>query len=241
MKHRIDLHIHTCLSPCGDWSMSPLLIAKMAKHMHLDIIAVTDHNSIANIQPVRETCHMMGIEVISGIEIQTKEEVHILGYFRDNTAIETFYKEFQKTLPMIKCSAENMGSQVVVDKNDEVVREEEMYLGVSSSLSVEQTIELIHSFEGLALASHIDRKAFSLISQLGFIPEGLKLDGIEIFNSIEPYNRKYRIICSSDAHFIDDVGKRYSSFSTEKCIEERGFEIFKDALEQGIIECHKGG
>ena len=241
MKHRLDLHIHTCLSPCGDWSMSAAAIANMAKHMHLDIIAVTDHNSIANIPAVADACHLMGIEVISGIEIQTKEEVHLLGYFPDFKTISEFYLEFEKYLPFIKCNPDKMGSQIVIDKNDEVVREEEKFLGVSSSLSVEQTIDLIHKHKGIAFASHVDRKAFSIISQLGFIPDGMKFDGIEIYNSDMPYREKYPVICSSDAHYIDEIGKRYSSFSMDKCHEGRGFEIFKEALEKRLIECHKGG
>ncbi|MGE3063688.1 MAG: PHP domain-containing protein [bacterium] len=241
MKHRLDLHIHTCLSPCGDWSMSSAAIAKMAKHMHLDIIAVTDHNAIANIPAVVEACHIMGIEVISGIEIQTREEVHILGYFKDFQQISEFYAEFEKTLPFIKCDTESMGSQIVIDKNDEVVREEERFLGVSSTLSLDGAVELIHRFKGLALASHVDRKAFSVVSQLGFLPEETLFDGIEVYSSLKPYSDKYPVICSSDAHYVDEIGRRYSSFSMDKCHEGAGFEIFKEALEKRLIECHKGG
>lgn len=241
MKRRLDLHIHTCLSPCADWSMSASAIAHMAKHMHLDIIAVTDHNAIANIPAVAAACHLMGIEVISGIEIQTKEEVHLLGYFPDFKAISEFYADFEKTLPFIKCDPDKMGSQVVIDKNDEVVREEERFLGVSSSLGVEQAIDMIHGTKGLAFASHVDRKAFSMVSQLGFVPEGIGFDGIEIYSSEKPYSDRFPVVCSSDAHYIDEIGRRYSSFSMDKCHEERGFEIFKEALEKRLIECHKGG
>ena len=241
MKHRIDLHIHTVLSPCGDWSMSPVAIAKMAKHMHLDLISITDHNSIYNIPACEKTCHVMGIEVVPGIEIQTKEEVHLLGYFESYEKISKFYDEYEKTLPYIALDPETQDTEVIVDENDEVITEEKRYLIVSSSLSLEECILLIHKYDGLAVASHVDRSAFSVISQLGFIPEDAEFDGIEIFSTLEGLPEKFPKICSSDAHYIGDIGKKYSSFECEKELEGRAFDILKDKLINRQIICHKGG
>lgn len=241
MKHRVDLHIHTVLSPCGDWSMSPVAIAKMAKHMHLDMIAITDHNSIYNIAACVKTCHMMGIEVIPGIEIQTKEEVHILGYFESYEKISKFYDEYEKTLPFVELDPEKQDTEVIVDENDEVLTEEKRYLIVSSSLSLEQCIALVHKYGGLAVASHVDRSAFSVMSQLGFIPEDAEFDGLEIFSSKEGLPAKFPLICSSDAHYINDIGSRYSTFDCEKELEGRAFDTLKDKLTNRQIVCHKGG
>jgi len=102
MRHKADLHIHTCLSPCADWYMSPVQISKMAKFMKLDMIAITDHNAIHNIKGVMDAADLLDVEVIPGIEIQTKEEAHILGYFENLETIENFYKEFEKSLPKVK-------------------------------------------------------------------------------------------------------------------------------------------
>jgi len=241
MRHKADLHIHTCLSPCADWYMSPVQISKMAKFMKLDMIAITDHNSIHNIKGVMDAADLLDVEVIPGIEIQTKEEAHILGYFENLEKIQNFYKEFEKSLPKVKNDPEKMGKEVVVDMYDDVLYEYEYFLGLSSQLSVDEVVSLIHNFGGLAFASHIDRPNFSIVSQLGFIPPDLKLDGVEVVKNVDLYKEKYKIICCSDAHYIDEIGRRYITFDFDGSIENRGFEVFRKVLEENMIECHKGG
>ena len=51
-----DLHNHSCLSPCGDLSMSPGLLAARARERKIDILALTDHNASLNCPPFALAC-----------------------------------------------------------------------------------------------------------------------------------------------------------------------------------------
>ena len=56
---------------------------------------------------------------------------------------------------------------------------------------------------------------------MGFIPDNLELDALEISPHItlkdakEKYPNNYPITCSSDAHYPDEIGKRFTSFILE--------------------------
>lgn len=45
-----DLHVHTCLSPCADLTMSPMRIADRARSEKLDMLGICDHNSAENVR-----------------------------------------------------------------------------------------------------------------------------------------------------------------------------------------------
>ena len=76
-----DLHIHTCLSPCATLDMTPRKIVEQAQKKHLEIIAITDHNSAENTGSVIAAAEDSGLCVIPGIEVTTSEEAHIIGLF----------------------------------------------------------------------------------------------------------------------------------------------------------------
>jgi anti-sigma regulatory factor (Ser/Thr protein kinase) len=63
----------------------------------------------------------------------------------------------------------------------------------------------------------VDRQSFGLIGQLGFIPEGLKLDALEL-SPRAPTRRwgDFPLVTSSDAHCLKDIGKSYSLFFVEE-------------------------
>ena len=71
-----DLHLHSCLSPCGDNDMTPANIAGMAKIIGLDLIALTDHNSCKNCPAVAIAAREYGLLFLPGMELTTAEEVH---------------------------------------------------------------------------------------------------------------------------------------------------------------------
>ena len=69
-----DLHIHSCLSSCGDDDMTPGNIVGMAAIKGLDVIAVTDHNSCRNCPAVLKLAEQYGVLAIPGMELTTAEE-----------------------------------------------------------------------------------------------------------------------------------------------------------------------
>ena len=48
MKLYYDLHLHSCLSPCGSDDMTPADLAAMCALAGLDVVALTDHNTAGN-------------------------------------------------------------------------------------------------------------------------------------------------------------------------------------------------
>jgi len=221
--YRADLHIHTILSPCTELTeMSPHAIVERALQIGLDCIAVCDHNSCENVVTTRKVSRGTGLVVVPGIEITSREEVHILGLFDSEDTAGKVQEVIYAHLPGENDEA-TFGHQVVVNEQAEVVCFNKKLLIGATTLSLERIVDLIHSLDGLAVASHVDREAFSVIGQLGFIPPAVPLDALEFSPRITreklraqfPQVDAYPLITSSDAHYLDDIGKSSTSFVME--------------------------
>jgi PHP family Zn ribbon phosphoesterase len=218
---KADLHIHTCLSPCTELDMSPLEILTAAKKKGLDIIGICDHNSSENSPGVMNAAKRMGIKVIPGLEVTSQEEVHILALFDSLENALKVQEHIYENLPGENDEAA-FGRQVIVNEKEEVEGFSNKLLIGATTIPLAEVIRLIHSRGGLAIASHIDREAFSIIGQLGFIPKNLALDALEISprvpleEAMKTYAYDYPITCSSDAHHPDDIGKGYTTFLLEE-------------------------
>ena len=228
-KVRADLHLHTCLSPCADNQMQATAIVEQAKKVGLDMIAICDHNSAENVAAVAKVGQREALPVIPGIEITSSEEVHILGLFKTEQDLMGVQEIVYENLPG-ENSEEAFGPQIIVDEWDNVVGTNNKLLIGATNLTLEKVVEIIHQWSGLAIASHVDRERFSLIGQLGFIPEGLELDAIEISRPSEATKEYgYPVICSSDAHFLEDIGKNSSCFMVEEAsVEEIGKALHQE-------------
>jgi PHP family Zn ribbon phosphoesterase len=228
---KADLHIHTCLSPCGDLTMSPKAIAQQAKIKEIDIIGICDHNSVENVPALIKAASRFDISVLPGMEVTSLEEAHILALFdRLEPALE-LQKIIYSNLPG-ENDEEAFGMQVVVNAEGEVLGFNNKLLIGASTLSVDEVVKTIHSLEGLAIASHVDREGFSITGQLGFIPTDLDLDALEISShmSFEEARKRFDpvfpLTTSSDAHYLEDIGK----VSTTFYIENSSTEEIKKAL-----------
>ena len=175
-----DLHIHTCLSPCATLDMTPRKIVEQAQKRHLEIIAITDHNSAENAGSVMAAAQDTGLCVIPGIEVTTSEEAHIVGLFENPSDALSMQTLVYDHLQPGENDDDLFGMQVIANAFDEVEGMNRRLLIGATNLGLNEVIDAIHKLNGLAVAAHIDRQAFSIISQLGFIPEGLDLDAVEI-------------------------------------------------------------
>ncbi|MCG2817339.1 MAG: histidinol phosphatase [Candidatus Aminicenantes bacterium] len=197
--------------------MSPKGILTAAKKKGIDILGICDHNSSENSLAIMKAAKKMHIHILPGMEVTSEEEVHVLALFDDIGNALKLQELVYQNLPG-KNDEETFGMQVIVNEKEEVLGFSDKLLIGATTIPIDEVLRLIHTFEGLAIASHINREAFSIISQLGFVPDNVRLDALEISPSITieeakqrfPYN--YPITCSSDAHYPDDIGKSFTSF-----------------------------
>ncbi len=221
---RADLHVHTCLSPCGDLDMSPRAIVEQAIRKQLDIIAVCDHNTAENVAATRRAASGTNLTVLAGMEITSQEEAHLLAWFDEVDQVLKLQENVYAHLPPGGSVHMNIDDQIVVNEFDEVESFNTKSLFSATSLSIDSLVKIIHELKGLAVASHIDRESYSLIGQLGFIPEDLPLDGVEISAATPIHEARTRyakyghlpMITSSDAHFLHDIARACTEFLIEE-------------------------
>ena len=216
MKFAVDLHVHTALSPCADDDMTPNNIVNMALLKGLDLIAITDHNSCANVAAVIEAGRNKGLMVIPGIEVQSKEEVHLICLFKKLEKALEFGGLIYSSLSNIPNNEDLFGKQLMMDAADNIIGKLEKLLLSSSTYSINEIFELVSKHGGICIPAHVDRLSYSIISNLGFIPPNLKVDAVEISknstleSALEkmPFIKCYNHIISSDAHYLWDINER---------------------------------
>ncbi|QZY56589.1 PHP domain-containing protein [Crassaminicella profunda] len=216
MKIAVDFHIHTALSPCGDEDMTPNNIINMCILKGLDAIAITDHNSVENCIACLQVAKNKGIIVIPGMELQTKEEVHLICLFKSIDKALSFQKLVYDKLPVKENNPKLFGRQLIFNKKDEVVGENKRMLIGSSNLSINEVFHEVEKRAGIIIPAHVDRNSYSLIGTLGFIPKELSIKTLEVSKTCNlntfldkyRYLRKYQFIQSSDAHYLWDILER---------------------------------
>lgn len=239
---RADLHIHTALSPCASEEMVPTAIVKEALSKGLAMIAVCDHNAAGNVEAVMSAASMAAaawrsagaevkkeLMVIAGMEITTAEEVHVLGFFPSADAAAMAAAEVLDTLasletiPRVESEA---GGQLLFDGEGRIIGREERMLFSASKHSLAQTVALIRRNGGLAVASHVDRPSFSVLSQLGVFPEDVVFDALEI-SGVGVRAGRHRgflsiglpLVSSSDSHYLEDIGGGYTLLDIDQPAE----------------------
>ena len=213
MKLYYDLHLHSCLSPCGDNDMTPYNLVNLAKLFGYDIIALTDHNSCKNCESAMKIGQAIGITVVPGIEICTSEEIHNICLFPTLEKAMDFSDYIYSTLPMIKNREKIFGQQLIMDEADTILGKEEILLTTASSVSIDELSDLVDKYDGVCYPAHIDRNSYSIISSLGDFSPEMEVRCFELTPKAkaEDYLEKYPatkgklIIRSSDAHYLENM------------------------------------
>lgn len=210
---RADLHVHTVLSACADTEMIPPLLIARCRELGLDLLGVADHNSAGNGQAVMDAAADSGIVVRPGLEVETKESVHLLCLFDsvqqalDMQALA--YAHLPSLPPSVRSAS--FGQQFLVDCRGEFLGYEQQPLFMATDLPASDVLTAAHERGGLVLGAHADRRAHGILAVLGFVPPDLALDGLEC----GPGGLVAGRVASSDAHRLDEIGSRYTVFDSE--------------------------
>lgn len=208
-----ELHCHTVLSPCAEVEMIPPLLVAMAIERGINLLAITDHNASANIEAVQRAASGTGLIVLPGMELQTREEVHLLCLFDTLAQIAAWQAIVDQHLPPLENDIEHFGEQFVVDETGEFIRRETRLLLTSAALSLEDAIGRVNSIGGLAIPAHVNRPAFGLIANLGFVPVDVPIAALEISRHLHvadavkkfPQIKGYPLVQGGDAHRLDEL------------------------------------
>lgn len=227
---RADLHVHTVLSPCAEVEMIPPLIVERALELGIDLIAITDHNASANVSAVQKAAEGTGLTVLPGMEVQTREDVHLLCLFASLADLEVWQHEIDLSLPDELNPADYLGEQFVVDENGDYIRTETRLLLTSTKFSIEEVIERVNQLGGLVIPAHVNRTAYGLFPTLGFLAAWWNFPALEIsrhitpeaLNNQFPSSRDHPLIQSGDVHRLDEfVGTTYFEIETRSLDEIR--------------------
>jgi PHP family Zn ribbon phosphoesterase len=218
-----DLHIHSCLSPCGDEDMTPGNIVGMAALKGLQVIAVTDHNSCKNCPAVLKLAEQYEIIALPGMELTTMEEVHALCFFAELEDAIRFDEYVTSKLMKIPNDERVFGKQEICNEEDEVIGREPYLLINATEISFDDLGGLMKEYHGIYLPAHIDKNSNSLLSNLGFIaPEAdfmaaefADLTKYDTVSSQNPYLKECNIITNSDAHELGRINETMNFLDCE--------------------------
>jgi len=218
-----DLHLHSCLSPCGDDDMTPGNIVGMAVIKELDVIALTDHNSCRNCPDFMKQAGEYGIIAIPGMELCTVEEVHVVCLFKTLEDAMNFDQYVYHKLVRVPNNESIFGKQEICNEEDEVIGNEPYLLINAADIPFDQVYDLVSEFHGIMIPAHIDKNANSVLSNLGFIPPDSKFTCVELkdmanlheIRKSNPYLNKCKIISNSDAHYLENMNESVNYLYTK--------------------------
>ncbi len=210
-----DLHIHSCLSPCGEEEMTPSNIVAMAALKGLDVVALTDHNSSRNCPAFMELAEEQGILALPGMELTTEEEVHVVCLFAELEDALSFDAYVYERLQAVPLREDIFGKQEILDSQEQVIGKIGLLLINATTIRFENVFDLMEKFHGVMIPAHIDKSSNSLLTNLGFVPDNSRFRTYELANpgnnekivEKNPYCSTCRMIVNSDAHRLEQISE----------------------------------
>lgn len=213
--YKCDLHIHSCLSPCGDDDMTPANIVGMAQLNGLNIVALTDHNTSKNCPAFFIQARAQGLIPVAGMELTTSEDIHVVCLFptlEDAMDFDVFVEKHRFPFPN---NPDIFGHQYIMNENDQIIGEDEFLLINASDISLEEAFSEVRKRNGVCYPAHIDRQSNGIIAVLGTFPPEPHYTAYELnsADSLEEYMERFPMIrslsrtVSSDAHYLWDISE----------------------------------
>ena len=230
-----DLHIHSCLSPCGDEEMTPNNIVGMAQLLELPVIAVADHNTARQLPAVQKLAEEAGILLVPAIEITTAEEAHILSLFPNLESALAMSDELYEALPPVRNKPDIFGAQIIMDEEDNPTGELTKLLINATRFTIGEVFKRVRGHGGVPVPAHIDKSSYSVLSSLGMIPPELEVKTVEVSPGgikkgfVPPGDETYRVITDSDAHALEVLsGHEASAMELEELSIEAILRKFRE-------------
>lgn len=227
--------------------MSPQLILKQAEKKKIDLISVTDHNTVTHSVLIHRLSKNSEIHTILGVELTSKEEVHLLGYFPDEKTIREMELKIKKCLPVLDNKPSFFGYQLVYDYYGKVIEVDHLLRQNALQIGLDDLVDFIHSIGGIAIPAHIERDYCGLISQIGFLDPQSNFDAVEV-SQFQWVKQNYKcgdvlqgfpVISGSDSHFLEDIGRFFmETKSVGELKEIKNFDSLKRYLGNIKFEKH---
>lgn len=236
MKIKLDLHMHSCLSPCGDNDMTPYNLTNMSKLLGYDMIALTDHNSSLNCEAAIKAGNEIGLIVIPGMELCTSEEIHNVCLFPDLNSSLEFSKFVHSSMPNIDNRADIYGEQRIMNDKDNILGCETKLLTLASSISEDDITKIVNEYGGACFPAHLDRASYSILSVLGFLyPElGFQAAGfsrkayVPLYKEKHPLLNTMKTFINSDAHYLEDIPEPLNEIELPECSAKALIDYIKN-------------
>lgn len=241
MRVRVDLHNHSCLSPCASLEQSPSLLARLGTKAGLQVMALTDHNSALNCPAFLEAATGLGLAPLFGLEACSAEEVHVVCLFPSVPEALDFSAWLKGHLLALPYDAEKLGDEVVVDAREEVLELLDYYLGGASDLGFEALCLAASQAGGAVIPAHVDRPMFSVGSQLGFLPPGPYAAVEAMRDPARALFRGLPVISGSDAHYPEHVGRRATELELDPAALAAGRRGEGRVLFEALLEAFRTG
>lgn len=233
-KYFYDLHIHSCLSPCGDDEATPASIAGIGKLNGLSIMALTDHNTIKNCPAFFKAAKAYGIIAVAGMELTTAEDIHMVCLFKTLDDAIAFDKALDSYRIPIPNRPDIFGRQLIMDEDDNIVGEVKNTLSFATNVSLDEAPRLVESYGGICYPAHIDRPSNSVIAVLGAFPPESKFTCAELHlkEKVTDYAvmaslPENQLVFSSDAHQLLDIKEAQDYFMLPDDDENAVENLFK--------------
>ncbi len=233
-----DLHIHSCLSPCGDDDMTVNNLVHMAMLKELDVIALSDHNTTRNAAAAVQVGESCGVLVIPAMELTTSEEIHVICLMPDLDSAWYFEQFVAARRAKIPNRPEIFGHQYLLDAQDQILGEIPELLLPATGISIVDLPHIVNHYGGFAFPAHIEKEANGLLPILGDIPEECYFSLLEVrcrerlrarFGHLG-LEERYPILTNSDAHYLEHISEREHFLDYDGPLTSRGIVEYLRSL-----------
>ena len=196
----------------------------------LDFVAITDHNSLKQLETIKNIETSYNFIYIPGVEVTVLEGFDVLCYFKDFETAQSF-DSFLETYLTDDWGPFNKSNQIITDIYDNEVETFNKPL-LSTVLPYRDLYKKVSSLNGICVLAHVDRKSKSAL--LVYNLEDIPFDGIEIqpyekqeFINRNDYLKQYKIISNSDSHTLLTISERVEYLDLKEKSIDAFFEYFK--------------